>query len=242
MSSREYMAEYNKKNRERITQLAAERTRKLREAREADPELMAAYKARRREEYLKKKPDAMTREERAASRKPRKVIPKADTRECVDCHQVKPVEQFPRHGTHGRRDFCMACSDVRKLAARKASQKAYEKRNREKINATKRAWAAKQPKAERFDALEKHEPRPVSEVLGDWKTHFTKDGWRCVGGVGDTHEQITAFIRGWVIMYIRGSKGSYSTGKTSFGVIFDDEKPKQMTLAKAEARARNLYK
>ena len=187
-----------------------------------------------RARWAKAHPDAIKRKNdrqnaaRKAKRLAKKVVKvKPTTRVCTVCHTEKPFEQYKKHGVNGRSKECLSCNPV-------STDKTHKSTGKRPIKTIPRAVTT-------FDKLASHEPKTPELVLGNWKAKFTADGWRCLGGVGDSHEQITVFIRGWIVMYIRGSKGSYSNGKTSFGVLFDDEKPRQLTLGKAEARARRLY-
>lgn len=226
----EYRAQYRAANAEKLKAQDAERSRKRRDALMADPKALAVYKAKRRAEYLKKRPNARTREEIIANRTPRKIIPKSDTRECIDCKATKPLDQFPRHGTHGHKEFCLECRDKRGKASRAASQADYARRNRERLNEVKRQWAARQPKPE-YDALAK---KVAPKAQGKKRT-LADDGWRLVISFGDPHEIIRVYMKGLVIRYLRmPATGEFSTGKTSYGVAFDDSGTRYQTLEKVE--------
>ena len=74
-----------------------------------------------------------------------------------------------------------------------------------------------------------------------WKQKLIADGWRYIGGETDSTEYISVFMRGFVVMYVRGATGMYSTGKCRFGVLFDNSGNSYTQLGKAENRARRLY-
>ena len=232
--SKEYLAEYRKKNAEKIRAQQAERDRRKREVRNMSPEALAEYKAKRRADYVKANPNAMTKEQRQANAKTRRRLPKTETRECEDCREVKPLADFAQPGPRGHKAYCLSCQMVRSKASKLASQRKYNKKNRERINAVKLEWAHKNKPVRK-----KPEPKPV-EVL-TWKQKLIRDGWRCLGGETDPHEYITVFLKGWIVMYVRGQSGTYSTGKCSFGILFDNSGTRFMQLGKAEARARRLY-
>lgn len=227
----EYHKQWREKNADRVREQQRERDRKKREARNASPEALAAYKAKRRLEWLKKHPGAKTREEIQANKKARVAIPKGDTRKCCDCGEEKAIALFPKHGGRGHKAFCMACRDIRAKKTRRESQRAYEARNRDKVNATKREWAKRQQKPD-YDALEIKLNGPKKKA---GFTTLKSEGWRLVLSFGDSHEIIKVYMKGLLIRYMRmPATGQYSTGKTSYGIAFDNSGKRYPKLSLAE--------
>ena len=226
----EYMAQYKEKNKARLAAQQAERDKRKREARQTDAKALEKYREKRRQEYLKTHPEAKTREsitEATKLAKQARTRVKIDSRvngvpmrTCEACKTSKTLESYQKHGETGRKKVCTSCT--------KPAEKSHKKK-------------PSKPLPE-FKTSKERKYVPMVQPGQDWKSKFTSDGWRCLGpGIGDDVESITVFMRGWIIMYTRGQKGSYATGKTTYAVLFDDEKPRIATLAKAEARARKLY-
>jgi len=224
-----YMADYKAKNKAKLAAQQAARDAKKRKSRQSDPEARAAYKLKRRQEYLKTHPEAKTREsiteatKLAKQARTRVKIDSVDNgvhmRTCDKCGITREMESFPRQGTYGRKKVCKDCSGV-SVSHKKKPEKELPS----------------------FKVVKEHRPAVFIHHGQDWKAKFLAEGWRCLGpGIGDDVESITVFMRGFIIMYTRGQKGSYATGKTSYAVLFDDKQPRIVTLAKAETRASKLY-
>jgi hypothetical protein len=67
-----------------------------------------------------------------------------------------------------------------------------------------------------------------------WDEKFIDDGWVKLLGYTDISEWIIVYVRRGIIMFIRGSLGSYSAGKQTFSVMFDDSGMRFPKLHNAE--------
>lgn len=233
--SKAYTAAYKEKHKDRLAAQQAERDRKKREAMANDPEAREAYLAKRRQEYLKTHPNAKTMEEYLrdikSSKNPGKRIRKHNKpvviidgitmRVCEACGITKPLEkEFPRHGPRGRKGVCCECSKP----VKKSRAKRKEKELPRFVVTTER----------------KPVPKDVDRQYKAWDDKLTQEGWVKIAGHTDVAEWIKAYIRNGVILYVRGTLGSYSTGKQSFGVAFDDSGKRYPTLGAAERVVQKL--
>jgi len=209
--TKEYLAAYREANRDKLRAQQIERDRKKREAMEANPELRKEYLAKRRQEYLKTHPDAETREsitKRVSATRTLGAGVRIDStvggvalRTCDSCQKPKILDEFPRHGKHGRKGTCKECSKP-VPAVTKAKPKA---------------------KVELPVFVVTTEPKEAPVVFKTaWDAKLLEEGWVKVLGHTDTSEWIKAYVRSGVIMFARGQLGSYSAGKMTFGVLFDD--------------------
>lgn len=178
----------------------------------------------------KQKRDNELAKERRAKRSAEKVVPEKPTgKVCKVCGERKELDLFPVHGT-GKSSKCKSCTPPPK--SRYEIQRVYELKNRQKINATKLAWAKKNK-----PAAKAVEPKPPKIV----KPKSATDGWLKIFAEADPHESLTVWRRGPLLMFQRCQLGVYSLGKRSWAVVGDDSGKRYETLSKAEAAARRKY-
>jgi len=216
--SREYLTAYNQKNKAKIAAQQAARDAKKRIARQSDPVAMAQYRAKRRQEYLRMHPDAKTMEEiveqRRAAKQARNVVKMEapiGVRVCEGCNTSKSLDQYAQQGTYGRKKICRECS--------KQAPKVRKPAKKKELPVFK---VSSEPKA----------APPAFKTT--WDDKLLQDGWVKLLGHTDVCEWIKVFVRNGVILYVRGTIGSYSTGKQTYGVMFDDSGKRYPTLGAAE--------
>jgi hypothetical protein len=71
-----------------------------------------------------------------------------DTKQCSKCGSEHPLDDFPRAGSRGRGSWCRPCA--------RAANRAWKDRNRDKVNAAKRAARARE-----------REERPTLKALAE---------------------------------------------------------------------------
>lgn len=223
-----YMAEYRKNNKAKIAAQQAERDRKKRLGIQSDPVIRAAYLDKRRQEYLKTHPEAETRESitkrvsatRTLGARVRidSTVDGVDLRTCDSCQKPKILEEFPRHGKHGRKGTCKECSKPVPTVTKS------------------------KPKAK--VELPKFVPTKHEKKVEDNRTRYADslvtEGWVKLLGETDSREWLAVYIRHGVIMFLRGALGSYSTGKRTFAVMFDDSGKRYPTYGAAEKVAQRM--
>lgn len=207
------------------------RNREARKRWEArNPEKVAAKKLR----------DNQKAKEKRAAEKLAKMQAKGETmttRKCDKCSAIRPLEEFKRHGTNGRKRVCIVCDPVSTNPSHKR-QVEWAKRNPERVLESKRKSAAKAKTAKKlpeFVAVRVPKPTPARK---SWTNTLESQGWRKVFGESDPNETLVVFIRGLVMMFYKNYVGSYSAGKHRYAVVGDDSGKMYKTLGHAEAAAR----
>lgn len=226
----EWMREYRKKNADKIKaqQKATDERRKT------DPATREKYLARRRAEYLRKNPGAETAEERSARRKAMRSETALATigteRICCDCGVKKPLDEYSNHGPRGKRAYCKECGQIRRSESRKAANKAWAEKNKDKVKRQQKAWVSRQKTV----VVQKHVTPKVYK-----RNSLRDDGWRTVFQFGDSNEIVKVYMKGVIIRIMRmPATGQYSTGKTTYSIAFDDSGKRFATLAHAEREAK----
>jgi hypothetical protein len=223
--SKAYLDDYKAKNKAKLAAQQSARDAKKRVARQTDPVAMAAYRAKRRQEYLKTHPEAKTRESIVeAARLAKSTATRAKTeitvdgttlRTCQKCQDPKTLDKFPRQGVYGHKKVCKECSKpVPKIRTTKARKQTGKELPRFVVSDERKV--------------------SIPNFKTPWDAKLLAEGWVKLLGLTDISEWCKVYIRHGVILYVRGSLGSYSTGKQTYGVMFDDSGKRYPTLGAAE--------
>jgi hypothetical protein len=192
-------------------------------------------KAKREREQARQKE---LRAQRKAANLPK---PKPNTKTCVTCGEEKPLEAMRRHGS-GFSSRCLSCHP--NVTQAQADERYRAKKPRVWSKKSTAKLKALPDKAPRPTRTPKSDPiafaRKTAENRDRYHSSLSLDGWVKILGETDYREWLAVYIRNGVIMFLRGAVGSYSTGKRTYAVMFDDSGKRYPNYGAAERVAEKI--